>query len=98
MEQIALFDVLRRHLTMIVAVAVIAGVAAYGLTLVIPNRYTAPALVLVRPQEPIRMGTDKGGKEFLDFPMGSASVIETASKTYIQLIKSRALISAVVRE
>ena len=98
MEEIALFDVLRRRVWTIVAVAIIATVAGYALCLLLPNRYTASALVLVRPQQPINLGTTKETKEFLDFPMGSASVIETASKTYIQIIKSPALLGEVVRQ
>src|SRR5947207_11934729 len=97
MEEIALFDVLRRRVWTIVAVAIIATVAGYALCLLLPNRYTASALVLVRPQQPINMGTTKDTKEFLDFPMGSASVIESPSKTYIEIIKSPALLSEVVR-
>jgi tyrosine-protein kinase Etk/Wzc len=98
MEQIALFDVLRRRAWTIVAVAIIATVAGYAFCLLLPNRYTASALVLVRPQQPINMGTTKDTKEFLDFPMGSASVIETASKTYIEIIKSPAVLGEVVRQ
>src|SRR5437762_11589465 len=98
MEEIALFDVLRRRVWTIVAVAIIATVAGYALCLLLPNRYTASTLVLVRPQQPINLGTTKESKEFLDFPMGSASVIESASKTYIQIIKSPALLGEVVRQ
>src|SRR5712691_9204825 len=98
MEEIALFDVLRRRVWTIVAVAIIATVAGYALCLLLPNRYTASALVLVRPQQPINLGTTKETKEFLDFPMGSGSVIETASKTYIEIIKSPALLGEVVRQ
>ena len=98
MEQVALLDVLRRRLWLIVGLAVIATVVGYGVCLLLPNRYTAPALVLVRPQQPINMGTTKDTKEFLDFPMGSASVMESPSKTYIEIIKSPALLSEVVRE
>src|SRR5438067_5080982 len=99
MEQIAILEVVRRHLVMIVALCVIATVAGGAFSLIIPNRYTALAYVLVRPQQPIKLGTGKDtNKEFLDFPMGSASSVETASKTYIEIIKSPALIGEVVRE
>jgi uncharacterized protein involved in exopolysaccharide biosynthesis len=97
MEPVALFDVLRRHAWMIVVLCLAATVTGYALCFLVANRYTASALVLVRPQQSIKMGGIKESKEFLDFPMGSASVIETASKTYIELIKSPALISEVVR-
>jgi uncharacterized protein involved in exopolysaccharide biosynthesis len=97
MEQIAILDVLRRHASMIIIICVVTTLAGYGFSFLIPDRYTASALVLVRPQEPKKMGTHSN-KEFLDFPMGSAAVVETAGKTYIELIKSSALISEVVRE
>src|SRR6266852_5324176 len=98
MEQIAMFDVLRRRALLIIVLYMVAAVAGYAFSFLIPDRYTASALVLVRPQQPIKMGTDKAGKEFLDFPVGNSSAVETASKTYIQIIKSPALISEVVRE
>src|SRR5438128_2040366 len=98
MEQIALFDVLRRHASLIIVVSIVATVAGYALSFFIPDRYSASAIVLVRPQQPIKMGTGKDSKEFLDFPVGTASAVETASKTYIEIIKSPALISEVVRE
>ena len=98
MEQIAMFDVLRRRRSLIIAVSMIAAVAGYIFSFLIPDRYTASALVLVRPQQPIKMGTGKDTKEFLDFPVGNSSAVETASKTYIEIIKSPALVGGVVRE
>jgi uncharacterized protein involved in exopolysaccharide biosynthesis len=97
MEQIAMFDVLRRRTSLIIALTMAAAVAGYAFSFLIPDRYTASALVLVRPLQPIKMGTGKDTKEFLDFPVGNASAVETASKTYIQIIKSPALIGEVVR-
>ena len=98
MEQIAMFDVLRRHAPMIMALCIVTALAGYALCFLIPDRYTASALVLVRPQQPIKMGGTKESKEFLDFPVGNNSAVETASKTYIEIIKSPALIGEVVRE
>src|ERR1700730_4112353 len=98
MEQIAMFDVLRRRRSLIIAVSMIAAVAGYIFSFLIPDRYTASALVLVRPQQPIKMGTGKDAKDFLHFPVGNSSAVETASKTYIEIIKSPALVGGVVRE
>src|SRR5579872_5970875 len=99
MEQIAILDVLRRHLVMIVVLGVITTLVGLGFSMALSNSYTASALVLVRPQQPIKLSTSKdSSKEFLDFPMGSASSVETASKTYIEIIKSPALISEVVQQ
>src|SRR5438128_2238714 len=96
MEQIPILDVLRRRLWMIIAVCMVAMVAGYAFSFLIPERYTASALVLVRPQQPIKITTDKVGKEILDFPTGSSNSVETPSKTYIELIKSTELIGKVV--
>ena len=98
MEQIAIFDVLRRHAGLIIALSVVTALAGYAFSFVMPDRYAVSALVLVRPQQPIKMGTGKDNKEFLDFPMGYASAVETASKTYIQIIKSPSLLGEVVTE
>jgi uncharacterized protein involved in exopolysaccharide biosynthesis len=98
MEQIAIFDVLRRHVSMIITLCVIAALAGYTLSFLITNRYAASALVLVRPQQPIKMDARTADKEFLDFPMGQSTIIETPSKTYIEIIKSPALIGKVVRK
>jgi uncharacterized protein involved in exopolysaccharide biosynthesis len=96
-EQIAIFDVLRRHLAMIIAVPLIAALAGYASTFLMTDQYKGTAVVLVRPQQQIKMGTGKETREFLDFAMGNAAV-ETASKTYIEIIKSSALLGEVVRE
>jgi uncharacterized protein involved in exopolysaccharide biosynthesis len=95
MEPVSMLDVLRRHILMIAIIGVAATIAGYAFCFLLPTRYTAPALVLVRPQQPIKMGSGKENKEFLDFPMGYASAVETASKTYIQIIKSPALLRTV---
>jgi uncharacterized protein involved in exopolysaccharide biosynthesis len=98
MEQIALFDVLRRRALLIIALSIVATVAGYAFSFLVSDRYTASALVLVRPQQPIKMSGTKESKEFLDFPVGNTSAVETASKTYIEIIKSPALIGEIVRE
>src|SRR5262245_43728318 len=99
MEHIDLLDVLRRHAWMIIAVCVVAGVSGYAFSWFLTERYAASALVLVRPQQPIKLGgAEKDNKEFLNFPMGGASAVETASKTYIEIVKSPAVIGEIVRE
>ena len=97
MEEIAILDVLRRRLWLIVALAVIATVAGYAGSFLLPTKYTATSLVLVRPHQDVKMDSRISNKEFLDFPMGQAN-IETPSKTYIEIIKSPALIGQLVRQ
>jgi uncharacterized protein involved in exopolysaccharide biosynthesis len=101
MDGIAIFDLLRRRIYLIAAVCVVTMLGGYGLSFVsavIPERYDASALVLVRPHDPIKIEEGSSSKEFLDFPVAQTPVVETASKTYIQIIQSPALIGGVVRE
>ena len=101
MEVIAILDVLRRHVTLIVALSMVTTLAGYGISFVhtlIPEKYEVSAIVLVRPNEPIKITAGSTGKEYLDFPVGQTPVVESASKTFIRIIESPALISQVVRQ
>jgi uncharacterized protein involved in exopolysaccharide biosynthesis len=98
MEKIAILDVLRRYFWVIIGVSIAAAVAGYAVSIVLPKKYEATALVLVRPQQPIKLSTENSPKEFLDLPMSGTGAVETASKTYIEIIKSPTLIGQVVRE
>src|SRR5258705_4475296 len=100
MEVIAILDVLRRHVTLVVSLCVITTVAGYGISFLqplIPELYEVSALVLVRPKETVKI-TASTGKEYMDFPVGQTPVVESASKTYIRILESPALVSQVVRE
>lgn len=72
---------------------------AVGLSHVIPEKYKATALVLVRPQEHFGLSSrPRSDKEVLDLPAsGSTLQVETPSKTYIEVIKSRAVAERIVR-
>jgi uncharacterized protein involved in exopolysaccharide biosynthesis len=101
MEVIAIFDVLRRHVYLIGALCIVITLAGYGISFfsaLIPEKYDASAIVLVRPHNPIKFEQNNSGKEFLGFPVAQTPVVESASKTYIQIIQSPALIAEVVRK
>jgi len=101
MEVIALFDDLRRHVYLIVALCIVTTLAGYGISFissVIPQKYDAAATVLVRPHNPIKIEQNNSGKEVIGFPVAQTPVVESASKTYIQIIQSPALIAEVVRK
>jgi uncharacterized protein involved in exopolysaccharide biosynthesis len=101
MGVIAIVDVLRRHAFLIVALCIVTSLAGYGISFIsalIPDKYDSSATLLVRPHDPVKMQPNNAGKEFLDFPVGQTPVVEAASKTYIQIIQSPALIGEVVRE
>jgi len=101
MEAIDIFGVLRRHIYVILALTIVTTIAGYGISFVkvlIPEKYDASTVVMVRPHDPMRIDTQTSNKEFLGFPVAQSPVVEAASKTYIQIIQSPALVSEVVRE
>jgi uncharacterized protein involved in exopolysaccharide biosynthesis len=100
METIAILDTLRRHAFLIVLLCIVTTLGGYGVSFVpqlVPEKYEASAVVLVRPHEQIRIEANSSGKEFSGFPVAQTPVVESASKTYIQIIQSPALIGEVVR-
>src|SRR5437870_12623865 len=97
MEGIAVFEVLRARILLIVALCLVAGLGGYACSYLLPERYDGSALVLVRPQEPIKLDARKSEKDIFDFPVSQSMAVETPSKTYIEIIKSAALVGEVVR-
>src|SRR5258707_167449 len=82
MEVIAILDILRRHVILIVALFIVTALAGYGISFLhplIPERYEVSAIVLVRPNEPIKIAASNSGKEYLDFPVGQTPVVESAT-------------------
>jgi uncharacterized protein involved in exopolysaccharide biosynthesis len=98
MEPVTILDVLRRRMVLIIAVCLITAIAGYAFSFLLPTKYSATTVLLVRPQQPIKTGAEKENREFLNFPIGGASAVETASRTYIELIKSPTLIGEVVQQ
>jgi capsular polysaccharide biosynthesis protein len=101
METIAIFDVLRRYTFLIASLCIVTTLAGYGVSFIsplVPEKYEASAVVLVRQHEQIKIEPNNSGKEFLDFPVAQSPIVESASKTYIQIIQSPALIGEVVRQ
>jgi capsular polysaccharide biosynthesis protein len=97
LEQVAILDVLRRHLSTIVTLCIVAGLAGYLFSYLVIERYAASAHVLVRPQQAINLDERKLDKKSFDFSVNPSMSVETPSKTYIEIIKSRALTEKVVR-
>src|SRR5438876_11069788 len=81
---------------MIAAMVLVSTLVGYGVSFSLPEKYTATALLLVRPQQAIKLDTKTTNREFLDFPIGTAA-IETPSKTYIEIIKSADFVGQLVR-
>jgi hypothetical protein len=72
METIDIFDVLRRHALLIVLLCVVTTLAGHGVSFIsplVPEKYEASAVVLVRPHEQIKIEPNSSGKEFSDYPV-----------------------------
>ena len=82
---------------MIILLSLSALITAVLLTYVLPEKYDATAFILLRPQEKIKLAPNRAGKEILDFPVSQVAPIDAPSKTYIEVIKSRAVVGEVVR-
>lgn len=70
------------------------------MTFVMPERYTASALILIRPLEPRRVvepGSGMREKEVLGFPLTGANV-KIIDRSYAEIIQSRAIAKRVVDE
>lgn len=101
MKVLDILEVLRRHAYLIAALCIGTALAGYGISFItqlVPETYDAAAVVLVRPHDSIRIGQNYSNKEYLGFPVAQTPVAESASKTYIEIIKSPKIIGDVVRK
>jgi len=98
MEFSRLWRILLGYRKMIMVITLSATFVAVALTYALPPVYEATALVLVRPGEKIRLSPARGqDKEVLDFPVSQSSPIDAPSKTYMEVIQSRAVAEKIVR-
>lgn len=97
MEFVKYWRILLAYRRMIILLSVSTVVTTVLLTFVLPEKYKATAIVLVRPQEKIKVAPSNAGKELLDYPVSQSSPIDAPSKTYIEVIKSRAVVERIVR-
>lgn len=75
----------------------IATLAAVALSYALPAVYEASSLVIVRPEEKIKLSSTQGeGKEILDYPVSQSAPIDAPSKTYIEVIQSEAVAQRIV--
>jgi len=79
---------------MIIVMCLSAMVTATLLTYILSERYQSSTKVLIRPQKSIDFVPKK--EEILNFPVSYFTPIETASKTYTEIIKSRMIAERVV--
>jgi len=72
-----------------------AVITAVGLTYAVSETYTASTQVLIRPHTSMNLVPKRA--EILNFPVSFYTPIETASKTYTEIIQSRAVAERVVK-
>lgn len=84
---------------LILGLCLVSTATGVGITYAIPEKYSATALVLVRPQETLELSSGgSSDREVLNLPAsGSTLQVETPSKTYIEVIRSRAVAERIVR-
>jgi len=73
-----------------------AVVTAIALTYVVSEKFISSTTVLIRPQKSLNIVPKK--EEILNFPVSYFTPVETASKTYTEIIKSRNIAERVVRQ
>jgi uncharacterized protein involved in exopolysaccharide biosynthesis len=89
--------VVRAYQMPILVITLSAMLSAILLTYVLPEKYEATAVVLVRPSHELTLRPETQQKEVLDFPVSQQAPIDAASKTYIEVIKTRAVTEQIVR-
>jgi uncharacterized protein involved in exopolysaccharide biosynthesis len=94
---LAAVRVLRGHTRMFVWLGLAALIASTGIVSLLENQYLATVLVVVKPHEPLRLEQNRAGKETMGYPVSQVAPVDTPSRTYIEMIKSRLLAERVVR-
>ncbi len=81
----------------ITIVTLIAAASALLATYVLPEKYEGVSVILVRPSNDLKLRQETSGqKEVLDFPVSQQAPIDAASKTYIEVIKTRTVTAEIV--
>jgi capsular exopolysaccharide synthesis family protein len=95
MEFRQFLNIIYRYKYIIIPMCLSAVITATMLTYVFSEKYKSSTTVLIRPQKTIDLVPKR--EEMLDFPIGYFTTVETASKTYTEIIKSRAIAERVVQ-
>jgi len=94
MELRQFLKIIFRHKNMILLMCLSAVITATLLTYIMSERYRSSTKVLIRPQKSIDFIPKR--EEILNFPVSYHTPIETASKTYTEIVKSRVIAERVV--
>lgn len=85
---------LLRNKSFLIIMIVSALLTAIALTYVISEKYRSSTIVLIRPQKSLDLVPKK--EEILNFPVSFYTPVETSSRTYSEIIKSRAVAEKIV--
>src|SRR5688572_29403005 len=97
MEFYRLWRIVVGQKVMIAVITVTGTLAAIAGTYALPSVYEASSLVIVRPEEKIRLSPSQGqSKEVLDFPVSHAAPIDAPSRTYMEVLQSEAVAQRIV--
>ena len=96
MEIRYLLALLRAHLTFVVIMTVVAGATGLLATYVLPEKYDAPTLILIRPQPQRNFASTAETKATLDYPVSFNIPPESISETYGTIMTSPAVAKRVV--
>ncbi|MFY7852460.1 MAG: GumC family protein [Brevundimonas sp.] len=97
MEFYRIWRILVARRALLIVLPLVAALVGLGVTYVRPEQYESTALVLVRPGEAFKFNASAPDrKEILDFPVSQSAPIDAPSKTYIEVIKSRAVAVKIV--
>lgn len=94
MELRHFFKIILRHKLFILLMVLSSVITAVLLTYVVSEKYKSSTSILVRPKKSINIVPKR--EEILNFPVSYYTSVETASKTYSEIIKSRVIAERVV--
>lgn len=86
--------IISRYKKMIILMCISAVITATLFTYVLSKKYRTSTTVLIRPQKSINFVSKR--EEILDFPVSYFTPVDTASKTYSEILKSRIIAEKVV--
>jgi uncharacterized protein involved in exopolysaccharide biosynthesis len=96
MEIRYLINVIRAHLPFLVLSTLVAGAVAVLATYVLPEKYEASTLILIRPQQEPNFAPTAETKATLDYPVSFNIPPESVSLTYANIMTSPAVAKRVV--
>jgi uncharacterized protein involved in exopolysaccharide biosynthesis len=99
MEFYRLWRIIVAYKALLILLPLVATSVGLGLSYVLPEQYESTAVVLVRPIKEIEFSKSTGTRnDSLDFPVHLSAPIDAPSKTYMEIIKSRAVANRIAQD